>query len=133
MSLFQRAWAGLNLSPAERAWLKLIEGFILAGIVAALPAVAELLSAGTVDWATVGRTALGTFAVAVLMAAVKYCKAHGDSPLAEPLGQVLTGVATQIGNATGLNEPKQGVVLPPAEPVVITPPAVPTKDVAPAS
>ena len=112
MSIFAKAHKGINLSPAERALLKLVEGFIVAGIVAALPTIPMLLGQANIDWAAVGRIALGTFATAALMAAVKYLKAQRDMPLAEPLAAVLTGAAQQVAARTGLNDAKTGVVLP---------------------
>ena len=59
MSVFQRARQGIYLSPAARALLKLIEGFIIAGVVAALPVLSMLLGQATVDWTAIGRIALG--------------------------------------------------------------------------
>jgi len=64
------------------------------------------------DWAGIGRIALGTFATAALMAAVKYLKAQRNTPLAEPLAAVLEGAAEQIAARTGLNDVKLGVALP---------------------
>ena len=112
MSIFAKARKGLNLSPAERAALKLIEGFIIAGIVAALPVLSQLLGQSSVNWASVGRIALGTFATAALMAAIKYLKAQRDTPLAEPLAAVLTGAAQEVAARTGLNDVKLGVAFP---------------------
>jgi len=65
-----------------------------------------------VNWAALGRIALGTFATAALMAAAKYLKAQHDMPLAEPLATVLTGAAEQVAARTGLNDVKLGVALP---------------------
>jgi hypothetical protein len=70
------------------------------------------LGQDSVNWTAVGRIALGTFATAALMAAVKYLKAQRDTPLAEPLTAVLTGAAEQIAARTGLNDVKLGVALP---------------------
>jgi hypothetical protein len=65
-----------------------------------------------VNWTAVGRIALGTFATAAIMAAVKYLKAQRDMPLAEPLASVLEGAAEQVAARTGLNDVKLGVELP---------------------
>jgi len=102
-SLFARARAQLNLSPGERAALKLVEGYVLAGAVAALPVVSQLLAQQTIVWAHVLRLAGGTFAVATLMAVSKYYKAQGDVPLEE----TVSAVADHIANATGLFERKR--------------------------
>jgi hypothetical protein len=112
MSIFAKASKGLNLFPAERALLKLVEGFVIAGIVAVLPVLSLLLGQANIDWTAVGRIALGTFATAALMAAVKYLKAQRDMPLAEPLAAVLEGAAQQVAARTGLNDVKLGVELP---------------------
>jgi hypothetical protein len=112
MSIFTKGRQGLNLTPAERALLKLVEGFVVAGIVAALPVLSMLLGQANVDWTAIGRIALGTFATAALMAAVKYLKAQRDMPLAEPIAAVLTGAAQQVAARTGLNDAKTGVVWP---------------------
>ena len=118
MSIFAKSAAGLNLTPGERAALKLVQGFILAGIVAALPVLAQLLAAQTVNWADVARLAGGTFATAVLMAVAKWFSAQGDAPLAI----VAENAATQIAVAAGLNAAK----------VPLVEPTLPTTD-APAS
>ena len=100
-SVFAKSAAHQNLSPAARAFLKLIEGCVIAGVVAALPVLAMALGQATPDWPGIGRIALGTFATAALMAAVKYCKAQGDPPLAQPVSQVLTAAATAVGKWAG--------------------------------
>lgn len=82
MSIFARAHANLNLTPAERAFLKLAEGFLAAGLIAALPVIAQALAAQHIDWAQALRTAVATYAVAVLLAIAKYLKAQNDPPLA---------------------------------------------------
>src|SRR5258708_813452 len=122
MSIFAKARAGANLSPAQRALLKLIEGFAIAGVVAALPVLALALGQESVNWTAVGRVALGTFSTAALMAAVKYLKAQGDAPLttepqkalAAQSADVLTTVASQVANWAGVND----VGNKPAAPVV---------------
>ena len=117
MNLFARSRAQLNLSPGERAFLKLIEGFVVAGVVAALPIVAQLLAQQSVNWADVARLAGGTFAVAALMAAAKYYKAQGDIPLEETIALAAGKVAHATG--TGMNDVK---VLATPLPTIPTPP-----------
>ena len=100
MGVFAKARAHESLTPAQRAFLKLVEGFIIAGVVAALPVLSLALGQADVNWAVVGRVALGTFATAALMAAVKYLKAQGDPPLAD----ALTTVAGDVGRWSGVND-----------------------------
>src|SRR5258708_29185240 len=97
MGVFAKARAHESLTPTQRAFRKLVEGFIIAGVVAALPVLSLALGQDSVNWAGVGRVALGTFATAALMAAVKYCKAQGDPPLAAALTTVATGVGRWSG------------------------------------
>ena len=79
--IFTKARTYAPLAPAERALLKLIEGLVCAALVAALPILADALGRGGVNWDDVRRAALAAGATAALLALLKYCKAHGDSPL----------------------------------------------------
>lgn len=92
MSLFARARAGLALSPAERAFLKLIQSAIIAALVSILPAVASALASGTVDWTAVGATAIATFSTAIAHAILKFFTAQADGTPAPP-ANVTGGVA----------------------------------------
>lgn len=87
-TLFRRAHAYANLTPAERALLKLLEGLACAALVAALPIVADALARESVVWPDIGRAALAAAAVAVLLALTKFAKAHGDPALADALAAV---------------------------------------------
>lgn len=97
MSLFARARAFANLTPSERALLKLIEGLFFAALVAALPIIADALSRNAVNWSDVGRTTLAAGSVAALLALSKYLKAHGDPALAAVASDVAADV--QAGKA----------------------------------
>lgn len=102
-NIFARARAYANLTPAERALLKLVEGLICAALVAALPVVAQALGHGGVDWPTIMRAALAAASVAVLMALTKYARAQADPSLASAL--VTAGAdlaaATGVGDVAG--------------------------------
>lgn len=95
---------GLPLTPGQRAFLKLLEGFAVAGLVAAGGIAASLIGSGSVDLLAMGRAALAAFAVAFIMAAVKYYKAHGDSQqqavatALDPLTQQVISGLTKWGN-----------------------------------
>jgi len=81
MNIFAKANAGASLTPIQRAILRFIEGAVVATVVSMLPALSAALSSQTPDWIAVGRTALATFAVVLLLALSKWAKAHGDAPL----------------------------------------------------
>ena len=81
-SLWRRARAYAGLTPGERALLRLGEGLLCAGIVAALPILAQALAQQSVNWNDVGRAALAAAATAILLALNKYLRAHGDPPIA---------------------------------------------------
>lgn len=91
MNIFQKAFAGLNLTPAERAWLKLLQSFASAGIVSLLLAVPAVLSAKagepSITVASIG-VMVGAFVHGFLMAWQKYVSAKGDAPLADAIGAV---------------------------------------------
>ncbi len=84
MNLFQRAFSGANLTPGERALLKLLQGFLLAGVQSALLLAPSLiaLNSGQVTLATGAfGMMLGAFVHGVIAAYQKYASAKGDSPL----------------------------------------------------
>jgi hypothetical protein len=83
-SLWGRARAYATLTPGERALLRLAEGLLCAGVVAALPVIAEALSQQPVHWSDLGRAALAAAATAMLLALSKYLRAYGDPPVATP-------------------------------------------------
>lgn len=87
MGIFGRARAYLTLTPGERAFLKLVGGIASTAVVAALLAVAQMLSGTPPDavrWPVVLHVAAGAFAAALWAALAKYYKAHGDPPLPAP-------------------------------------------------
>lgn len=79
--LWRRARAYAALTPGERALLRLAEGLLCAGLVAALPIVADALGHQPINWGDLGRAALAAAATAMLLALNKYLRAHGDPPL----------------------------------------------------
>lgn len=110
-SVFAKANQGLNLSPAARALLKLVEGFVIAALVAALPVFANLMAQQNVNWLDALRTAGATFAVALIMAVWKYLKAQGDSPLLDAAAPTIQDVINKIDAWGGIpNDVKTEVV-----------------------
>lgn len=84
--MFKRAGAYLNLSPAERAFLRLVEGLIVSALIAGVQAVMPLLNSGALDpsavpWQAVAHTFIATVLGALGAAGVKFFKAQGDPPL----------------------------------------------------
>ncbi|HEX2348925.1 MAG TPA: hypothetical protein VHI51_10880 [Ktedonobacterales bacterium] len=79
--LWRRARAYAALTPGERALLRLAEGLLCAGLVAALPVIAAALGHQPINWSDLGRAALAAAATAMLLALNKYLRAHGDPPL----------------------------------------------------
>ena len=100
MNLFSRAAAGLNLTPGERALLKLAQGFLTAGVIAVLLAAPTFLAvqSGNVVLATGGiAAAVGAFLHGFLTAWQKYVSAKGDAPLASAIGAVDTAAQQALG------------------------------------
>ena len=91
--LFARASAYEQLTPAERAILRLLEGLVCAGLVAALPILASALGHTQVNWGDVARAALSAGAVAMLLALAKYARAHGDPMIAGRLDDLASTAA----------------------------------------
>lgn len=102
-SLFSRARANKNLSPIERAILRLSEGLGMTALVAALPVVADALSSsGTIIWGDVLHTALAAATVAVLLALLKYGKSLKDNPLVQAAEPLLENAAHNVAQSAKL-------------------------------
>lgn len=100
MNLFSRAAAGLNLTPGERAFLKLLQSFLTAGVITVLLAAPTFLAfqSGNVVLATGGiATAVGAFLHGFLTAWQKYVSAKGDAPLANAIGAVDAAAQQALG------------------------------------
>ena len=95
-SLFDRAHRQLNLSPTERAILKLLEGFGITAAVAALQVAAELLAHQSVNLPLLVQTTGAVFVAAFLGAALKYARAHGDLPLEEIITPIAQAAAAKV-------------------------------------
>ena len=108
-NIWTRARRYEQLTPGERAALRLIEGLIYVALVGAATAGAQYLASpagaqylarpagsglGVIDWATVVRVCIAGAAVALLMALAKYFKAHGDPALGDALGALSAQIAS---------------------------------------
>lgn len=91
MNLFSRAWQNLPLSPGERAFLKLLKGWLFTAIGVGLIAGAQYLTNNQQVnvWALAWITG-GAIGLSVLTALDKYFTAQGDLPLS-----VMTEAVTQ--------------------------------------
>lgn len=92
-NIFSLARAGANLTPGERAFVKLVEGWLIVGLGSALLALGTELSSPHPDWPTTLKYMGVAFATATLFAAVKYFKAQGDAPLASALDTLAKGIS----------------------------------------
>lgn len=102
MNIFAKANNNLNLTPGERAILRMSETFVVAGIVAALPVISQALAAQSINWSLMLRTAAATFSVAVLLAVTKYLKAQNDPPLSTAATSIAQTVIADIPRWTGI-------------------------------
>lgn len=102
MNVFAQARNNLNLTPGQRAFLKLVEGFLVAGVIAALPIISQALAAQSINWSQVLRTAAAAFSVAVLLALTKYLKAQNDPPLNTVAATVTQSVVSEIPRWSGV-------------------------------
>lgn len=111
-TLLDRAYANLNLTPLERAALRLLEGIVASAFIAGVVAVVPLLAGSTVDWANVGRVFASAAVTALLLAITKYVRAWGDPPLPGPAlpisaagGPVAVHVSIPVASAPNAADP----------------------------
>jgi hypothetical protein len=79
--VFARSFKGLNLSPGERALMKLIEGWLITALLAGSAIAYQLLMSGSADYVFIARSAGGAALLALLLAFKKYLAAQSDLPL----------------------------------------------------
>ncbi|MBF6589406.1 MAG: hypothetical protein IVW57_02605 [Ktedonobacterales bacterium] len=104
-----RARARLPLTPGERALLKLAQGLLVSGVIAALLTAGHALeSDGPVAWRRVVLASAVAALVAVLNALAKYYRAQGDTPISEALAYL----ANQAEQRGGRNAAKVPLVPP---------------------
>lgn len=88
--------AFINLTPIERARLKIIIMLALTGVFNAVLAVLAYFDQfKVIDWKVLTTSVLAQAALAVLEAVRKYYTASGDAPLATTVGLVETEVAAR--------------------------------------
>lgn len=118
-TLFSQAAQNANLLPNQRAVLKLVEGTMLAIILAGLTAVAPILSNGngSVDWHQVATVGIAAMLLAVFNTLKKGMTAASDPPLA-------TAAPSPLVPFTGLDAPMPPVSNAPASPSYVTAPLI---------
>jgi hypothetical protein len=100
-----RARAKLPLTPGERALLKLAQGFLVTGLVAALLTAGHALEGdGPVEWRRVLFASAVAALVAILNALAKYFTAQGDAPIGDALAY-LAGEAQRLAGRNALKTP----------------------------
>jgi hypothetical protein len=83
MNMFSRAAHNLNLTPGERAFLKLLKGWLYTAIAAAIAiGVQYVYSNQVIDWQKLSYLIGGAILLSFLTALEKYFTAQGDAPLA---------------------------------------------------
>lgn len=103
MTLFARARLNLNLTPAERALLRLLEGMLIGAVVAGAQAVLPLLNDAAlaapenIAWGSALHTFMAAFVAALILAARKYLAAQADPALPAGSGPSATAAASPDG------------------------------------
>ena len=104
MNIFQRAHAGLNLSPEERAFLKVVQGFAIVALVAAAGTLATVVSNGATFHDAVLAVAVSA-GVATLLAVAKYFSANGQPALGAAIGTIAGDLNARYGVPAAKVEP----------------------------
>lgn len=114
MTLFARARLNLNLTPAERALLRLLEGMLIGAVVAGAQAVLPLLNDAAlaapenIAWGSALHTFMAAFVAALILAARKYLAAQADPALPAGSGPSATAAASPDGGGGLANDVKAG-------------------------
>src|SRR5712692_1175259 len=82
--VFSRSWQGKNLSPGERAAMKLVGGVLFTAVGAGVLVAIQLLATGNHDFKYIGLVVGGAAAKTLWDTVKKYNAAQSDLPLAEP-------------------------------------------------
>lgn len=98
--IITKARLGLPLTPGERAFLKLLQGWFFAAVITVLPVLSALLNGQTPITRQTLLIAAGALASAFLSAAAKYYTAQGDAIPGQLLQAGSVGVAQATGSAS---------------------------------
>lgn len=111
-----RSFKQLNLTPGERAFVKLLEGWLFTAIGAGAAIGYQMLMSGSVDYTKIAQAAGGAALLTLLLSVKKYLSSQTDLPLPE---------ATIAAEATNVAIAKVEQALPSATvSQVINPPVV---------
>jgi hypothetical protein len=82
--VFARSWKGLNLSPGERTFVKLVEGWGFTAVGAGGAIAFQQLTSGTTDYHQILPAAGGAALLTVVLSVKKYLASQTDVPLTAP-------------------------------------------------
>ncbi len=98
-SIFSQAWQGVNLTPAQRAFLKVFQGLVITAVTAGLLAGAQYVATnGTINWHNLLYLVLGAIVVTLGSGLSKYFTAQGDAPLAMVTDNATSAIMTGLEN-----------------------------------
>jgi hypothetical protein len=81
-NVFTRSFQGLNLTPGERALVKLVEGWIFTALATGIAIAYQLLATGSHNYNQIALVAGGAAGLTVLNSWKKFLAAQTDLPLA---------------------------------------------------
>ena len=82
--VFARSWKGLNLSPGERAFMKLFEGWTITAIGAGGAIAYQQLATGSHDYQYIAIAAGGAAGITLYNCVKKFLSSQTDLPLSAP-------------------------------------------------
>ena len=82
--VFARSFKGLNLSPGERAAMKLVEGWLLTAVGAGGAIAFQQLTSGNADYRVILPSAGGAALLTLVLSVKKYLSSQSDLPLPVP-------------------------------------------------
>jgi hypothetical protein len=132
MNLITKAAANANMTPTERAALKLLEGFgyvVLMNVIYTITA--YLSSNGNIDYAALAKLIVWQVVLALMLSIAKYFKAQGDTTLATAIDAAEAQVAkrepsiTPVVSTAVSTPPTGGSVIAQAPAVPVNPQALP--------
>jgi hypothetical protein len=82
--VFARSWKGLNLSPGERTFVKLVEGWGFTAVGAGGAIAFQQLTSGATDYHQILPAAGGAALLTVVLSVKKYLASQTDVPLPAP-------------------------------------------------
>ncbi len=107
--ILARARAGQDLTPAERAFIKQLQGTVISILVTAATAAFPYLSGQTIDWSNVLHVFLASLSTSIFFTLSKYFTAQGDAPQNPAPAQPATSqpVASPVSGGAGFPPPGQ--------------------------